>query len=96
MANKANGQQAEIINKRVAVSGLKPHPRNYNQHDAGQVADLRESLRQFGQVRSIVVQATKRANEYLIVAGHGIEIERLESNGQKETKRRRQSQATHS
>ncbi len=76
---KENGQQAEIINKRVPVVGLKPHPRNYNQHDAGQVADLRESLRQFGQVRSIVVQATKRASEYLIVAGHGIvEAARLE------------------
>ena len=76
----SNGKQHdEVINKRVPVAGLKPHPRNYNAHDDGQIEDLRESLRQFGQVRSIVVQATKQADEFLIVAGHGVtEAARLE------------------
>lgn len=69
----------QVTNKRVTVSGCKPHPRNYNTHDDAQVSDLRESLRQFGQVRSIVVQATKKAGEFLIVAGHGVtEAARLE------------------
>lgn len=63
---------SKVINKRVSVAACKPHPRNYNTHDDAQVEDLRESLRQFGQVRSIVVQATKKASEYLIVAGHGV------------------------
>ncbi len=73
--NPSNG----IGHQRVPVAGLKPHPRNYNRHDHGQVEDLRESLRQFGQVRSIVVQATKNPKVFLIVAGHGItEAARLE------------------
>lgn len=48
---------SEITNRVIAVDACSPHPRNYNRHDADQVADLRESLRLFGQVRSIVVQA---------------------------------------
>jgi DNA modification methylase len=36
------------------------------------VADLRASLRKFGQVRSIVVQADAAGDGQLIVAGHGV------------------------
>ena len=54
---------------------------NYNRHDEGQIADLRESLRIFGQVRSIVVQESGK-DAYLIVAGHGVhqaaELESIE------------------
>jgi DNA modification methylase len=63
--------QAIVMNQVVAVSGLRPHPQNYNRHDSSQVADLRASLRKFGQVRSIVVQADA-ADGHLIVAGHGV------------------------
>jgi DNA modification methylase len=62
----------EIVNRRVLIAGLTPHPRNYNQHDPSQIANLRASLHEFGQVRSIVVQATARPGQFLIVAGHGI------------------------
>jgi 16S rRNA G966 N2-methylase RsmD len=63
--------QAIVVNQIVAVGGLRPHPQNYNRHDSSQVADLRASLRKFGQVRSIVVQADA-ADGHLIVAGHGV------------------------
>jgi DNA modification methylase len=64
----------------VNIAGLTPHPRNYNAHDDAQIGDLRASLRKFGQVRSIVVQATpsprkgegRGEGRYLIVAGHGL------------------------
>ena len=61
-----------VANAVVGVGALTPHPRNYNQHSAGQVGDLRRSLRRFGQVRSIVVQAQAEPGRWLIVAGHGI------------------------
>lgn len=48
---------SKIVNRMVGVAGCRPHPRNYNQHEAGQIEDLRVSLRRFGQVRSVVVQA---------------------------------------
>lgn len=70
-----------VVNRVVAVDALGPHPLNYNRHDEGQIADLRLSLREFGQVRSIVVQpcdcvpdgcSAQDAPGYLIVAGHGL------------------------
>ena len=61
-----------VANAVVSVAALTPHQRNYNQHSAGQVGDLRRSLRRFGQVRSIVVQAQADPGRWLIVAGHGI------------------------
>lgn len=47
----------EVVNRIVDVASLTPHPRNYNAHSDGQIGDLRASLKRFGQVRSIVVQA---------------------------------------
>ena len=61
-----------IENRVIALDALTPHQRNYNRHSAAQIADLRESLKQFGQVRSIVVQADKAGKRYTAVAGHGI------------------------
>lgn len=60
-----------IANATLALAACRPHPRNYNQHSWAQIENLRLSLRQFGQVRSVVVQADG-AGGYLIVAGHGI------------------------
>ena len=67
-----NSGKNGVANAAVNVAALTPHPRNYNQHSAGQVGDLRRSLRRFGQVRSIVVQAQADGLHHLIVAGHGI------------------------
>lgn len=62
---------SEVVNRVIAVGACRPHPQNYNQHSAAQLGDLRASLRQFGQVRSIVVQ-DDAAGGYLLVAGHGL------------------------
>ena len=61
-----------IINRLIPLALCDAHERNYNKHSDAQIADLRESLRQFGQVRSIVVQAHKHAKRFTIVAGEGI------------------------
>lgn len=37
------------------IDTLQPHPLNYNEHPMEQIAKLQESLKQFGQTRSIVV-----------------------------------------
>ena len=67
-----------VVNQVVGVAGCRPHPRNYNQHEAGQIANLRVSLRRFGQVRSVVVQEVLGGG-WLLVAGHGVvEAARLE------------------
>ena len=62
---------SEIVNKTVPVAKCKPHPENYNRHEESQIEDLRLSLREFGQVRSIVVQDAGDAT-FLLVAGHGV------------------------
>jgi len=61
---------ARVENVTLPASALVPHERNYNRHSDAQINDLRELLRQFGQVRSIVVQP--RGKKFVIVAGHGI------------------------
>jgi DNA modification methylase len=50
----------------LPVAGLQPHPRNYNRHPEPQVKRIAASLRQFGQVRPIVVHRDT------IIAGHGV------------------------
>jgi ParB-like chromosome segregation protein Spo0J len=60
----------DIINTVIPLAACRPHPANYNRHDADQITDLRTSLRRFGQVRSVVVQAA--SDGYVIAAGHGI------------------------
>ena len=36
------------------ITALAAHPRNYNRHSAGQVADLARSLTRFGQRKPVV------------------------------------------
>ena len=67
---KRNGYAAGIVNAMIPVAECKPHPNNYNQHGEAQISDLRDSLKQFGQVRSIVVQRNSKG--YILVAGHGL------------------------
>jgi len=50
----------------VALSGLRPHPRNYNRHSDEQIGRLAESLRKFGQPKEIVTWGG------FIIAGHGL------------------------
>lgn len=61
----------DILNQTVALADCRDNPRNYNQHSPEQIANLAASLRQFGQVRSVVVQDDP-AGGYVIVAGHGV------------------------
>lgn len=68
----SNHKTRDVVNRIVALSALTPHARNYNKHSDAQIEDLRASLKQFGQVRSIVVQADKAGKHFTIVAGHGI------------------------
>jgi ParB-like chromosome segregation protein Spo0J len=62
---------SEIVNQFVGVGNCYPHPDNYNRHPAHQVERLRESLRTFEQVRSIVVQDDGQGG-FVLVAGEGI------------------------
>ncbi len=66
----AKHSNATVENKVIPLALLDAHRKNYNRHSDAQLADLRESLKQFGQVRSIVVQP--QGKRYTIVAGHGI------------------------
>ena len=56
----------QIIDVRINLADYQPHPRNYNEHPDSQVAEIAESLRVFGQPRSIVVWRG------FIIAGHGV------------------------
>ncbi len=58
-------------NSMVFLSHLDNHAQNYRQHGEHQLAKLRESLKRFGQARSVVAQE-KPDGRYTIVAGHGI------------------------
>lgn len=48
------------------IAALAAHPRNYNRHSAGQVADLARSLTRFGQRKPVVTW------HGVILAGHGL------------------------
>lgn len=50
----------------VAISSLKPHPRNYRKHGADQIAHIQASIKANGFYRNVVV-----AVDGTILAGHG-------------------------
>lgn len=60
----------------VPVRECRPHPKNYQAHPPEQIETLRESLRLFGQVASLVVQAQEDST-FLLVAGHGVHMAML-------------------
>lgn len=62
-----NGTYTKMVN----LTDVDPNPDNYNEHDADQLANLQDSLREFGYVRRIVVQEQENGR-YLLVAGHGV------------------------
>ena len=51
----------------VPIHLLKPHPQNYRSHPADQLEHIKQSIREYGIYRNIVV-----AEEYTILAGHGV------------------------
>ena len=51
----------------VALSKLKPHPRNYRTHPDDQLNHLGQSLREHGLFRNVVT-----ARDWTILAGHGL------------------------
>lgn len=62
-----------IENVRIDLADYAAHPENYNEHPDAQVAELMESLRQFGQPRSIVIWRGRLVDgKGLVVAGHGV------------------------
>ena len=62
-----------ITNQVIEIDRIVEHPDNYNKHPEAQIKSLRESVRTFGQVRSVVLQAPHDTNgAYLCVAGNGV------------------------
>jgi hypothetical protein len=59
----------------VALSDLRPHPRNYQKHPDDQREHIRRSLLDFGQYKNVVA-----ARDLTILAGHGV-IEGMTSLG---------------
>jgi hypothetical protein len=53
--------------ERVAIATLLPHPRNYREHPADQLAHLRRSIEEHGLYRNVVI-----ARDGTILAGHGV------------------------
>ena len=65
MADKVNGHIPQP--EAVAVSDLKPHPKNYRSHPESQIEHLMKSIEEHGLYRYIVV-----AKDLTIHAGHGV------------------------
>lgn len=63
---------SKVENRVVRVDECAPHERNYNEHSDAQIDDIRASLREFGQVRSIVVQVNRNDKRFTLVAGEGV------------------------
>lgn len=63
----SGGAQDQFRTKRVAIDDLKPHPKNYRQHPADQLAQVVRSIEQHGFYRNVVV-----ARDNTILAGHGV------------------------
>ena len=53
--------------QQIAIDKIKPHPRNYKIHPPEQLEHLQQSIKENGIYRNILV-----ANDYTILAGHGI------------------------
>jgi len=58
-------------NHRIALSAVRPNPKNYRVHTETQLRNIASSLTRFGQGRSIVCQEQPDGT-YLLVAGHGV------------------------
>lgn len=65
MATKSEQMPTEM----VALSALKPHPKNYRKHPPDQVAHIAQSIKEHGVYRNIVT-----ARDLTILAGHGVAL----------------------
>ena len=63
----ADIQANPFVTERLAITALKPHPRNYQQHPDNQLEHIMQSIRIHGFYRNIVV-----AKDNTILAGHGV------------------------
>lgn len=62
-----NKTPAKFRTELVELKSLKPHPRNYRKHPADQLEHIKQSLREHGFYRNVVV-----AKDSTILAGHGV------------------------
>lgn len=53
--------------ERVWISDLTPHPRNYRTHPEDQIEHLKQSIKDHGLYRNVLI-----ANDGTILAGHGV------------------------
>jgi len=75
---------SEVVNRIISLDRYRASPDNYNEHPDEQIADLRRSVRLFGQVRSVVVLDDGQGG-FVGVAGHGF-IEAAQAEGKTEVK----------
>lgn len=70
-AKPASGAQSEPASELpvewVALSDLKPHPKNYQEHPEDQIEHLMESLREHGFYKNVVA-----AQDLTVLGGHGV------------------------
>ena len=57
----------QIAIEYVAVSELKPHPKNYREHPDDQLDHIVQSIKDNGHYRNVVI-----AKDNIILAGHGV------------------------
>jgi ParB-like chromosome segregation protein Spo0J len=63
-------EDIEII--KVDISRIVPHPQNYKKHPAAQLAELKASLIEFGQMKPTVVARCADSDQLMTLAGHGV------------------------
>jgi len=66
-AAPGNGRGPALAVEVVALSSLRPHPRNYRHHPDDQLTHIEASIREHGFYRNVVVAA-----DGTILAGHGV------------------------
>lgn len=63
----ARVEHGHFVVEHVPIAALRPHPRNYKQHPASQLAHLQASIAQHGLYRNVVISA-----DSVLLAGHGV------------------------
>lgn len=59
--------ELSFVPERVAISDLKPHPKNYREHPEDQLEHVIESIKLHGFYRNVVI-----ARDGTVLAGHGV------------------------
>lgn len=66
-------ESVQLETARILLALTDPHPRNYKQHTEVQIQRRAESLKQFGQVKPIVVRETPDGR-YRVYANHSVRL----------------------